>query len=338
MPPQQERRKASDAIDGAGTRVEPTVTLLIPSYQRPEKLLACLDSVLAGTRTPEQIVVVLRDTDEDSHHAASDWARVEERRDALLEIAEVTEPGPMAAANAGLHLARGEIVCLIDDDCVVTEDWLERILSHYADPQVIGVGGRDIVHHGDEIEADPQPAVGRLTWYGRIIGNHHQPGFREPREVDHLKGANMSFRRSVIPVYDLALRSGVYHEIDVALGAAGGGSIIYDPLAAVHHYPAPRYYGHDRDSESAQAVTDLAHDCAYVMLKHLPAVGRAGFWLFALTIGQHQRYGLLRMLLMLPRERTTALTRWRAAMRGLFEARNTLRHASNTEGDARNDR
>jgi len=170
--------------------------------------------------------------------------------------------------------------------------------------------------------------VGRVTWYGRIIGNHHQPGFAEPVSVDHLKGANMSFRRAVIPTYDLRLRSGVYHEVDVAFGArAAGGRIVYDPAAAVDHYPAPRWYGHERDSEALAAVTDLAHDHAYVMLKHLPGWRRAGFWLFALMVGQHHRYGLLRLLAMLPREGGLAVRRWRAALRGLFAARHTRRAA-----------
>lgn len=309
-----------------GERVDgPTVTVLVPSYRRPELLLRCLDGVLAGTRLPEQIVVVLRDSDAESHGALEGWRAA---HPGLVDVAEVTEAGPMAAANAGLRLARGEVVALLDDDCVPTERWLERIVAHYADPQVIGVGGRDIVHHGDRISAEPQPVVGRITWYGRIIGNHHQPGFTEPVEVDHLKGANMSFRRAVIPRYDLRLRSGVYHEVDVAFGArAGGGRIVYDPVAAVDHYPAPRWYGHERDSEALQAVTDLAHDQAYVMLKHLPGWRRAGFWLFALLIGQHHRYGLLRMAVMLPREGTLAARRWRAALRGLLDARTTLRRA-----------
>ncbi len=314
---------------------ELTVTVLVPSYRRPEMLLRCLDGILAGTRLPDQIVVVLRDSDTQSQQAMARWRnRVGARAD-IVDVARVCEPGPMAAANAGLKLARGDVVALIDDDCVPTEQWLERIMAHYADPGVIGVGGRDIVHHGDEISAEPSPVVGRITWYGRIIGNHHQPAFDEPVQVDHLKGANMSFRREVIPVYDLNLRSGVHHEVDVAFGArAGGGRIIYDPRAAVHHYPARRWFGHQRDSEDLRAVEDLAHDWAYVMLKHLPPVRRAAFWAFALTIGQHWRYGIIRMLVRLPREGMLAVRRWRAAMRGLFAARRTLHAARGRAPDA----
>lgn len=314
---------------------ELTVTVLVPSYRRPELLLRCLDGILAGTRIPDQIVVVLRESDTQSQEMVARWCERGGARAQMLEVTHVTEPGPMAAANAGLKLARGDVVALIDDDCVPTERWLERIMAHYADSEVIGVGGRDIVHHGEEISAEPSRVVGRITWYGRIIGNHHQPAFDEPVQVDHLKGANMSFRREVIPVYDLNLRSGVHHEVDVAFGArAGGGRIIYDPHAAVHHYPAPRWFGHQRDSEDLGAVEDLAHDWAYVMLKHLPPLSRAAFWVFALTIGQHWRYGIVRMLVRLPVEGMVAVRRWRAAMRGLFAARRTLQATARQEKDA----
>jgi GT2 family glycosyltransferase len=303
----------------------PTATVLVPSYRRPDALVACLDGLFAGSRLPEQIVVVLRDTDEQSREAFNEWmADHGDLQTEIIDLAEVSTPGQMAATNAGLDIVTGEVICFIDDDCVVTERWLARLLAHYDDPDVAGVGGRDIVHENGQIIGEPHADVGLLTWYGRKIGNHHQPGFEEPRPVAHLKGANMSYRRERIAPFDVHLRSGVFNDTDISLAATEeGGVLIYDPLAAVHHYPRPRYDGHDRDTEDLEAVYDLAHDYAHVMFKHLPAPRRAAFWLFALLAGQHWRYGLLRMLVSLPREGDLAVRRWRAAMGGLREAART---------------
>lgn len=302
-------------------------TVIVPSYRRPEALTDCLDGLLAGTRPPDQIVVVLRESDAASHEALDRWL---ERQAGvgreIVDLAQVAEAGQMAATNAGLAAATGEVICFIDDDCVPAREWLDRVLRHYADPQVVGVGGRDIVHDGGRIVEEPQPEVGLLTWYGRMVGNHHQPDFEAPRRVAHLKGANMSYRREAIPPFDVHLRSGVFNDTDVSLGAAaGGGVLVYDPLAAVDHYPKPRHDGHERDTEDLEAVYDLAHDYAYVMLKHLPLLRRMAFWAFALMVGQHRRYGLLRMVVNLPREGSLAVRRWRAAMGGLFAARRTRR-------------
>ncbi|MBD3291873.1 MAG: glycosyltransferase [Armatimonadia bacterium] len=315
----------------------PTATVLVPSYRRPDALAACLDGLIAGSRLPEQIVVVLRDTDEQSHEAFDAWMD-EHSADhtRMIDLAEVDQPGQMAATNAGLALATGEIICFIDDDCVVEERWLERLLAHYEDPDVVGVGGRDIVHLRGEVVGEPRPEVGALTFCGRKIGNHHQPDFDEPRRVAHLKGANMSYRREVIPPFDVHLRSGVFNDTDVSLGAAAdGGELVYDPLAAVHHYPKPRFDGHKRASEDLEAVYDLAHDYAYVMFKHLSGGRRMAFWLFALLVGQHWRYGLLRMLVGLPREGGLAFRRWKAAMAGLLEARRTHRRVEADGAEAR---
>ena len=300
-----------------------TVTVLVPSYRRPEMLLTAWTGCWRAHAGPSRswwccaTAMPRRTPPWRASGRASGSARGREGGRAGADGGRKREPAA----------ARGDIVALLDD-CVPTERWLERLLAHYTAPEVIGVGGEILC---TTVTVSP-PRPGRwsaaLPGAGRIIGNHHQPGFAEPVDVDHLKGANMSFRRAVIPPYDLRLRSGVYHEVDIAFGArAGGGRIVYDPTAAVDHYPAPRWYGHERDSEALSAVADLAHDQAYVMLKHLPRRRRVGFWLFALLIGQHHRYGLLRMIVMLPREGAIAVRRWWAAMRGLFDARTTLRHA-----------
>jgi GT2 family glycosyltransferase len=317
----------------------------VPSYQRPEALIPCLDGLLAGSRLPDQVVVVLRDTDEQSHEAFDEWfaARPDEHA-RLIEQVDVSPPGQMAATNAGLARATGDVVCFIDDDCVATEQWLERVLSHYADPDVVGVGGRDIVHHGDAVEYDPRKTVGLLTGYGMLVGQHHQPGFDEPVAVDHLKGANMSYRREAVSGFDTNIMGAHFSDTDASLTArATGGVLIYDPQAAVHHYPAPRQGGFDRKSETPNELFVDAHDWAYVMLKHLAPHHRPGFWLFALLVGQDRRYGLARMLAKLPFEGGRAIQRWRSTLQGLREARRTLRLAGRTGpsappgGDGRDD-
>ena len=296
-----------------------TATVIVPSYQRPDSLLACLDALLRGSRLPDQAVVALRESDRASQEALEAWRREAGPNAERVELAQVSEPGQVAATNAGLAAARGEIVCFTDDDCRPTATWLERLLAHYEEPAVVGAGGRDIVHHLGRVSAVPQPLVGRITWYGRTIGNHHQPAFDDPREVEHLKGANMSFRREVFPGLDPSIKGAHLTDTDASLTARrNGGRLIYDPLATVHHYPAARQSGYDRASASLQEVFADAHDWAYVMLKHLSPPRRAAFLVFALVIGQDRRYGLLRMLLALPRGPRAALLHWWASLRGVI--------------------
>ncbi len=170
--------------------------------------------------------------------------------------------------------------------------------------------------------------MGRLTWYGRTIGNHHQPAFTEPRRVQHLKGANMSFRRSAISGFDPRIRGAHFSDTDVSLTAGRSGALLYDPLAQVDHYPAARTGGFARQPERAEEVAADAHDAAYVMLKHLRGLRAAAFVAFMLLVGRPRTYGLLRMIAAFPRERWSAVRRWRAAMAGLRAGMRTAREAA----------
>ncbi len=303
-------------------------SVLVPSYRRPDSLIPCLDAIIAGSRLPEQVVVVLRDTDRDSRTAFDDWLTRAQQAASDVQLVLVTEPGQAAATCAGLAEVRGDVVCFIDDDCRPTEQWLERLMAHYDDPSVVGAGGRDIVHHGDAISARPAGPVGRITWYGRMIGNHHQPVGEQPRDVDHLKGANMSFRRDAVVRFDTNVIGAHLSDTSASLAArAGGGRLVFDPLAAVIHYPAPRPHGYARQSASYEQVFADAHDWAYVMLSYLPPVGRLGFWLYALLIGQDRRFGLAKAIIAAPRGPRTAARTWWASLGGVIAGWATLRRA-----------
>jgi len=300
-----------------------SATVLVPSYRRPDSLRACLDAIFAGSRLPEQVVVVLRETDSESHEVLEQWRRSACEGAERVYLAQVIQPGQCAATNAGLQAARGDVVCFIDDDCRPTREWLERIMAHYADPGVAGVGGRDIVHNEDGISARPSPLVGMLVGWGRLIGNHHQPFGDEPRDVDHLKGANMSFRRGMGVRFDPNLMGAHLSDTDASLSAGRFGRLVYDPLAAVDHYPAPRPHGFQRDSVSPDQLYSDAHDWSYVMHKHLPRERRRRFLIWALLVGQGRRYGLLKALAAMPAGPRCALRGWRATMRGVLAGRAT---------------
>ena len=221
-----------------------------------------------------------------------------------VKLAFVDVPGQVHALNAGLQAAMGDIVCFTDDDCMPRPDWLERILQHYDRPEVAGVGGRDVVHHGDRVVSGRVGVVGRYAWYGRPIGNHHLELYPpRPAEVDILKGANMSFRRTLLPDFDSALQRGSAqcNDMDVSLALRRRGyKLVYDPLAVVDHYPAPRFGESTRHADAPHMLLAEGHNWMYVALKHAP------FWqlpiviAYGFLVGHARAYGLARAVIALP--------------------------------------
>ncbi len=100
--------------------------------------------------------------------------------------------------SAGLEVARGDIVAITDDDAAPHPDWLARIEAYFSTHQgLAGVGGRDVVCHGEHPEGGAREVVGKVQWFGRVIGNHHL-GIGRAREVDELKGVNCAYRHAAL--------------------------------------------------------------------------------------------------------------------------------------------
>ena len=165
------------------------ITVIIPTYLRPIHLHNCLTGFKQQTRLADEILLIVRDTDR------STWKFLASFDAKFLPIKTliVKVTGVVAAMNLGLNAAGGDLVCFIDDDAVPHNDWLARIEAHFlADPKLVGLGGRDCMYlEGEKLVEAQKLLVGKLQWFGRMIANHHS-GVGKPREVDFLKGVNMS--------------------------------------------------------------------------------------------------------------------------------------------------
>lgn len=103
----------------AGSR--PGITIVIATVHRPDDLLVALDSLLACRYERFDVVVV-------DHNDTLDPPR----RDPRLRFHRPPGPGLSAALNAGIRVARGELIAITGDDCAVEPDWLEQIARTFA--------------------------------------------------------------------------------------------------------------------------------------------------------------------------------------------------------------
>ncbi len=264
----------------------------------------------------------MRDTD------AETWQFLDQYKahNLPLHTVKVTQPGVVAALNAGLAAVEGDIISITDDDAAPHPDWLERIAAHFiCDSRIGGVGGRDWIHHGSKLEDDSRPVVGQLQWFGRVIGNHHL-GVGEPRQVDILKGVNMSFRTQAYGQlrFDERMRgTGAQVHFEMAFTLAlkrAGWQIIYDPQVAVNHYPAQRFDEDQRNNFNEIAFINLVHNETLVLLEHLPSIRRAVFLLWAVFVGTRDSLGLVQWLRLLPNQGQLACKKLLASWRGRWQA------------------
>jgi glycosyltransferase involved in cell wall biosynthesis len=248
------------------------VSVIVPTYRRPESVLACLEGLRRQELPAFEVLVVHRADD------AQTIAALErlDRTGLAIQCLVVGEPGVVAALNAGLARASGDIVAMTDDDAVPQPDWIARLVDAYADPQIGAVGGRDDVYeHGRRTDWPRQAKVNTMTWYGAVIGNSHV-GSGPPRRVDSLKGVNMSYRRAAIGSlrFDTRLLGrGAQFANEMMFSFAirrAGWQILYDPEILVHHHTAQRHEVDQRVGVVYQAQFDMHHNLTLCFLECEP--------------------------------------------------------------------
>ncbi len=294
-----------------------TISVLVPSYRRTSDLARCLGALRVQTHAAHEVLVVLRDTDSVSQELVRDLAA---EWGALRKV-DVTRGGVVAAMNAGLSMATGTLLALTDDDAEPAPDWLERLRDAIREaPDVAGAGGRDeqagVTNSRDD--------VGRLQWFGRLVGNHHI-GTGPARFVDVLKGVNCAFRTSLVREigFDERLRGAgaqVHWELALCLRLrAAGWRLVYDPAICVTHHVSAR---HDADQLhrgrfDEAPLADAVHNETLILTELLPPTRRLAYRMWSALVGTAVEPGLLQLPRVMRRDGVRGgLRRWRATRAG----------------------
>lgn len=223
-----------------GSQAWPAASVILCAYtdQRWHDMCDALTSVTAQSVLPTEILLVVDHNPALAQRAAG----------AFSGVRVLTNRGPRGlsgARNTGVEASIGEVLAFLDDDAVAEPDWLARLLAHYADPDVIAVGGAARPRWPAGFQRSGWiSATGVLDW---IVGCSYTGLPTEPAEVRNLMGCNMSFRRSVFaeigPFSSAVGRLGTVplgcEETELCIRARQrlpGARIVFEPHAVVVHH------------------------------------------------------------------------------------------------------
>lgn len=314
--------------------------VLIPSFGRPTTLKKCLSGLLSQSVPADQIFVIWQASDFATRDAASEFI---ERFCGRLIVVHSEEAGVVPAENAGLSRSTSDIILLLDDDAIAGPDWIAKHVRFYEDDSVGAVGGPAKNFHPDgrPFKTRDNEPVGHLTWYGKLTGNMYDHpdewSLREPIQVDHLVGYNMSFRRCAIDCFETGLRRyWQLFELDVCLTVRDAGyRVMFDFGNVVEHHPTNATYAGGRDGDLQVKIYNGAYNKAFVLAKHTRGVMPYFMTIANLTVkGTVATPGLIAFFVAVAR-----YGNWIREMRILFgsvsasiggwRAGRTLRHLSN---------
>jgi len=101
------------------------VSIIVPIYNVEEYLKVCMDSLIGQTYADIEIVGV----DDGSTDGSGQLLDRIAADDARIVALHQTNGGLSAARNAGLAIARGELICFVDSDDWLEPDYVERMLQ-----------------------------------------------------------------------------------------------------------------------------------------------------------------------------------------------------------------
>jgi glycosyltransferase involved in cell wall biosynthesis len=237
----------------------PTITLAIATLGRFEELRDTLESILAGSFLPAEILI--SDQNVPPRPDIDDYLA---KRSPLIRHIRTEPKGVVFNMNTLLRNAKGDVILFVDDDVVPSPNLVEAHLANYADPSIAGVAGRVEQPSGD-LPPDEVDAVGVFhRWTGRMV--FHFNGLKRQRTV-FSQGANMSFDRrklEAIGGFDEGFGgNGYFFESEAAfrLVKQFPNSLVFDPASTLKHLAAPRGGArvHDRAIHNAFVVRNSVH-------------------------------------------------------------------------------
>ena len=199
------------------------LSVYIPCYNAARFIEASVNALLSQTCPPDEILVIDDGSSDNSAQLAS--------RLPVRVIRHDKNKGLAAARNTAFLHATHPLVGAIDADVLPEPNWLEHLLTHFADPQVVGTGGRLIeAHHSRPADA------WRATHMTQDLGTERID--IEYPSHKRLGGFGTIFRKeAVLGVggYNENYRTN-YEDVDLcARLLKAGHKLIFEPRAVAFH-------------------------------------------------------------------------------------------------------
>ena len=154
----------------------PALTVVVCAYNEERRLGSCLDSLTRVTYPDVQVLVC----DDGSTDRTLEIARR-----SPFEVLALPHGGLSAARNAGLAVARGEIVAYLDADAACHPEWPFHLALAFEDPRVVVAGGPNL----------PWPDAGLVERAVALSPGNPVEVLVGDDRAEHVPGCNLAVRR-----------------------------------------------------------------------------------------------------------------------------------------------
>ncbi|MGO4819470.1 glycosyltransferase family 2 protein [Flavobacterium sp. W22_SRS_FP1] len=244
-------------------------SLIVCTYMRPQPLLDLLESVKLQTIYPDTILIIDGSCNQETEKA------LEKSSFDRLDYYKVSDEhrGLAKQRNYGIERVGDdiEIVCFLDDDTVLENDYFEQLIKTYQiHPEALGVGGyinnetkwdfvgnhyaaalnefyfdgwkrkdgsRFVLRKKLGLDSDCPPGYSSLYSHGRSVG--FLPPSDKTYKVEMLMGGVSSFKKELFSSIQFSTYFegyGLYEDADFSLRASQLGQLYLNTAARLDHF------------------------------------------------------------------------------------------------------
>ena len=208
------------------------LSIIIPAYNNWQYTVHCLKSICENTDGDYEVIVV-------DDASTDETAKVLSEVNNLCLIRNKQNAGFIESCNHGAKESKGEYVLFLNNDTMVTKNWLPPLFEIIVREDVGAAGSKLVYPNGKLQEA------GSIVWndgscwnYGRGY-DPDEPEYNYVREIDYCSGACLLVKRELfekIGGFDKKFKPGYYEDTDLCLSIRNlGYKVMYQPLSVIVH-------------------------------------------------------------------------------------------------------
>ncbi len=203
-----------------------SISVAITTFDRPDALSSCLDALNIQTDKSFDIIIVNGGEMESVNRLVTDFSS-----QLKIKVVQQSRKGLVEARNLCWRESQEDIVCIVDDDLVVSSNWVKEIKSVFSqDDKIGGVTGPTIIRSDEFSNRDALAFIekfehggffwkligklylgfimeGRAKEIGKILdcgtftlGSNYPDCLKVPGliDIDYLEACQMCLRRNLI--------------------------------------------------------------------------------------------------------------------------------------------
>ncbi len=215
--------------------IDPMVSIIIPVYNQLQYTAACLASIAEVSSEISFEVIVVDDCSQDETHQTLT------RIPGLHVNSNEKNLGFIRSCNKGALAARGKYVVFLNNDTIVRNGWLDRLVETFSLYSDAGLVGAKLIYPDGTLQE-----AGSILWadgsgwnYGRG-DDPEKPEYNYAKETDYCSGACIVLPRELfisVGMFDERYCPAYYEDADLAFKVrAAGMKVYYQPAAEIVHF------------------------------------------------------------------------------------------------------